>query len=693
MIRVNKSFSLYRTHPTKILWGAMILLLTFLMLRSGGIYPVVFSDEWSYSSYSRLLPLQEAALPSYLYLSLFRITNVCGDGFLDCARTLNNILITLTAPVIYAIARRVCSPWPAAITALLSVAGPFNTYAIYFMPEATYFAGFWMLTWFVLTQHTQSPARLGLLLGTLLGLLSLVKIHALFLLPGIACYGIYFQWRSGHKNWQARGAATLLLMGLAFSATKLMLGYLFAGKSGITLFGTLYSAQADTANHSKQYVDLAINAATNLTGHGMALALMFGLPITAMLTTRIRRSEESAPTEKLAAQDLVVYTSLVLIPLLVIVGYFTASVAGSGPYENLSRLHMRYYNFAFPLLILIAASQLRAVRGFQLDGSTTAVIVALIAGYGMWRLLPDFTPSMVDSPELRGLTLNPTVYHIIAAAGTIITITWIFNARRASQIFLFGLLPVMTLGGSWQVGAEVRNRQVIDAYDEAGLFAKRYLGPAVSSLAVVGPEPAALSRTLFHIDNANVKSVQHDVNAPLDFTTFPTGIDWLLLIGDYDLPVKHVNSMSMGKYMLVSMHKNYHVDMKQSYWPGVLTRTRGLSSPEAWGTWSIAREVQLEFASYLPSHFRISLDAQAFGPNINEEFQIIIGNEHHSFHLEREPKTVSFDFSAAANERIVRIIVPHPTAPMSLGINDDVRKLGIGLSQVHINPLNFDQIN
>lgn len=693
MARVNKTVSLYRVHPIQMLWGGMILLFTFLMLRNGGIYPVVFSDEWAYSSYSRLLPLQEAGVPSYLYLSLFRTTNVCGDGFLDCARTLNTILITLTVPVIYSIARRVCSPWPAVASALLSVAGPFNTYVIYFMPEAAYFAGFWMLTWILLNQSIQSPARLGLLLGSLLGLLSLVKIHALFLLPGVACYGIYYQWRLGHKSWQTTGAATALVTGMAFALTKLALGYLFAGRSGITLFGSIYSAQADTANHSKQYVDLAINALTNLTGHGMALALMFGLPIVAMITTLIRRGQKSAQTYELATQDLVVYSGLVFIPLLIIVSYFTASVAGSGPYENLSRLHMRYYNFAFPLLILIAASQLRAVRGFRLDGAATAAMVALVASYGLWRLLPDFAPSMVDSPELRGLTLHPIIYYPLSVIGITLTAAWVFNARRASQIFLFGLLPVMALGGSWQVGAEVRNRQVMDAYDEAGLFAKRFLGPAVSSLAVVGPEPAALLRTLFHIDNVKVKSIQHDVHAPPDIATLPSDIDWLLLIGDYDLPIEHSNSMSMGKYTLVATHKNYYVDMKQSSWPGVITRSRGLASPEAWGTWSIGREVKLEFAGYLPPSFRITLDAQAFGPNINEEFQIIIGTERHSFHLDRVPKTVSFDFSAAVKERIVRIIVPRPTSPMSIGINDDVREIGIGLSRIHINPLNLDKIN
>lgn len=693
MIRVSKSVLRPVLHPENMLWAGMVVLFMFLLLRSVGIYPVVFADEWSYSSYSRLLPLQEAGVPSYLYLTLFKVTSICGDGFLSCARTINSILIILAVPFIYAVARRLCGPWPAVVVALLSVAGPFNTYAIYFMPEVTYFVGFWLLSWAVLTKNTLSPIRLGLLYGALLGVLSLVKVHALFLLPGVACYGIYNHWRSGRNNWAASGAITVGYFGLSFVTVKLSIGYLLAGRSGVTFFGSLYSAQAGAVTQSKDYVELALNALTNLTGHVMALSLMFGLPIAVMLATRLRRSKTDAALSEFAVQDLVVYTGLVLVPLLAVVGYFTASVAGSGPYENLGRLHMRYYNFAFPLLLLVAASKLKDEGGFRRVGAMVAAMVALVAGYGLWGLLPNFSPSMVDSPELRGLTWNSLNYYLLGTVGIGVTLGWIFNARRAAQVFIFCAMPVMVATGSWYVSAEVRQRLVADAYDDAGLFAKQYLGPAASRLVVVGPEPAALLRTLFHIDNAKTTTLLRNVGSPLDFTALPADTDFLLLIGDYDLPNDAGNVISLGKYSLVSKTKNYQVDFRQSLWPGVLSRARGLSLPEAWGTWSIGREVMLEFANNLPSHFQVSIDAHAFGPNVGKDFIMSIDGEQHSFRLDSTPKTVTLNFSSGGGGRIVRITVPYPTAPRDIGVNDDSRELGIAFSQIRVYSSNSDEID
>ena len=84
----------------------------FLMLfRNMGLNPVVFADEWTYSLFSRLLEPSSSARPSYLYLWLFRGTNACGEGFLECARALNALLMALAAPVIYLVARRLLS-WP-----------------------------------------------------------------------------------------------------------------------------------------------------------------------------------------------------------------------------------------------------------------------------------------------------------------------------------------------------------------------------------------------------------------------------------------------------------------------------------------------------------------------------------------------------------------------------------------------------
>ena len=58
-----------------------------------------------------------------------------------------------------------------------------NVYTAYFMPESTYYFGFAVLSWIALTRGQWGWARRALATGAVLGLMSLVKVHALFLLP------------------------------------------------------------------------------------------------------------------------------------------------------------------------------------------------------------------------------------------------------------------------------------------------------------------------------------------------------------------------------------------------------------------------------------------------------------------------------------------------------------------------------
>ena len=72
------------------LFFAAIAIFVALLFRNSGLYPVV-ADEAIYSKASRLQPLADSGVPEYIYLAIYRLTNICGDGFLDCARILNAI--------------------------------------------------------------------------------------------------------------------------------------------------------------------------------------------------------------------------------------------------------------------------------------------------------------------------------------------------------------------------------------------------------------------------------------------------------------------------------------------------------------------------------------------------------------------------------------------------------------------------
>ena len=127
----------------------MLAVFVFLILRNVGLYPWIFSDEYSYSQASRLIKAAASNTPLYIYYYVYRVTRHAGTAFLDAARLLNALFLVGAAPFIYQVARKVTSKWIAVLVAMLSLLAPINTYTAYFMPEAMYFFVFWWMTWFI----------------------------------------------------------------------------------------------------------------------------------------------------------------------------------------------------------------------------------------------------------------------------------------------------------------------------------------------------------------------------------------------------------------------------------------------------------------------------------------------------------------------------------------------------------------
>jgi 4-amino-4-deoxy-L-arabinose transferase-like glycosyltransferase len=226
---------------------AMVAVFVFLQFRNAGLHPSIFADEWNYSMSSRLVKLSTVGTPLYVYMSLYRWTKHCGDAYLECARTLNALFFVAAAPLIYLTARRVASRPLALLVAMLSLLGSINTYTAYFMPEAMYFFVFWLLTWFAVGRRQSRPAWYGAGIGALLGILVLVKVNAVFLLPGLAAFVLY----NGARGRAARGWRTAMVtlgaMLVAAAVVRFGIGIVSAGTAGLNLLGTRYGSLANSS--------------------------------------------------------------------------------------------------------------------------------------------------------------------------------------------------------------------------------------------------------------------------------------------------------------------------------------------------------------------------------------------------------------------------------------------------------------
>lgn len=672
--------------------GLAIFVFFFLLFRNIGLYPTVFADEYTYSKLSRLLPLAESSIPGYLYLWLYSYTNYCGDGFLECAKLINNAFFVGAVPFIFLIARRVAGPYLSLAVSFLAIIGPISSYTAYFMPESFYFLSFWVLCWCLLNIKPQSGRCVWFAAGTIYGVSSLIKPHSIFFLPAVIIY-IAFVFFQGRPLFYRQFFIAFALFIAASMLTKFGVGYLLAGPAGLTIFGPLYGSIASSAASGvDKYIQLLSLAFENVNGHALALTLIYGLPLTLAATLafnslfRKAYSEREQNSQSARLERVAVLSLVVVLNMICVVALFTASVANSGPSETPYRLHMRYYNFALPLLYIVAAGVFS--KAITIGGNARyffGTVVAILGVFAVWTDLAPYTPSFIDSPEIRGLHVDHLYFLLVGGLLISALALWLVSQHYGLRLYLYIALPFFVAVSSFHVWSEQNNRLVQDVYDKAGIFTKQYLSNEdLSKTVIVGSDAAGLFRSLYYLDNAKAsfEIIPRDVD--YDLQKLPTGKDWVLVIGEHGLLGKPFYQVSMNGFSLVRASGEYFLDFKRGAWPGIVRKVSGLSTPELWGAWSQSDIVTLEFAGSLPSKFEIHLVASAFGPNVDKQLEVSVGD-----------RATNFSLSASAEKRIIRLDnpnrfnelrfkFPNATSPKALGLSGDERKLGVGFIEMKI---------
>jgi len=672
--------------------GLALAVFVMLVFRNAGLNPVVFADEWTYSSSARLIDIARSAIPSYLFLLLFESTSRCGAAFLECARLANVFFIIAAMPFIYLTARRYTSKGAALLVAMLAVLSPFNSYTAYFMPETLYFLAFWIFTWYALSPTAlRTPWRYGAGGGLILGLMMAVKFHAIFLLAGfVGCITLCALARSCCLRWTPAIKVLVAAVVTAF-ISRLVVGYAVAGAAGLSLTGNFYGGYASSALNWTTLLNLIQPTLVSLGNHFLALCILFTVPLASLLAQPRLTATPSRNSFTRDQLPLLLFTPAMLLALLCATALYTALAAGSGPYETTTRLHMRYYDFAFPLFYILAAAQLNKASdtGYsRIRVVAAALLVAGLAAFSLGEAAQHFEPSIVDNPELRGLMANPQVFFWLGLLGIVAVLCWAFQRNWGAKIFLFLFLPLAVASSSFYVSKELRNRMIADEYDRAGQFAKLYLGQQTSGLLIAGSAPAANFRALFHIDNPQATLVHLAPEAPLTGELIPPAIKWVLLIGQHELDVPALFQIDLGDYRLAKISVDDEIDFRDTSWPGSLKQVHGLSSSESFGRWSNAAVVELHFLSELNGAVQLTLSATAFGPNVGQPFTLRVGDQEQTFVLQTAEQEVSLRFNLSKPARDISIVVPQPTSPKMLGMSTDERLLGIAMHKLQIKQVN-----
>jgi phosphoglycerol transferase len=656
----------------------MLLGVVALVFRSIGVQPVVLADEYLYSKFSRLVPFAAATIPSYAYFGIFRLTSACGSGFLDCARVLNVAMFVAAVPFVLAVARDVLPRRTALVVALATLAGPANSYTAYFMPDATYWLGFWAFTWYLLRLRDTNALGPWCMAGVLHGVAALVKPHALLFLPAVVVYAVIAASRT-HERRLGRPLQCALALVIASLATKLAVGYAIAGASGLTLFGTLYGGIA-RSNMASQYGRLIALAVPVAIRHALIVMALFAVPVAAAVASLARPAASRRTLDD--GSRVALYALLVIANLIATTALFSAAT------DNASRIHLRYYDFAFPLLLMVGAAATdmdtiprRAWRALVATVPAAAIVWITAAG------LHGMRGNLVDCPEWAGLQAHPAWLAIVGVLGLVALVAWVATPRNGARLYTFVVVPLAVVVATVTINTALRQRLVPDAYDRAGQFARLYLPDgARGEVVVVGSQQGEIYRALFHLDSPGADFKIIADGAAYDTANAPEDRRWALVVGDHPLLGDPPFALPMQGFVLAQTGGPITLDFRLTSWPGIVESTSGLSYPESWGRWSSAAIVEIDFARPLPRRFALRFRGRAFGPNVGAEIRASAGGREASFTLGDAIEERRIVLDNPGHEKALKIAVPHPAAPRDLGMNADVRTIGLGFVDLAIVP-------
>ncbi|MDF4002849.1 hypothetical protein P3W33_05450 [Luteibacter sp. PPL552] len=517
-------------------WLAALALAAFLLIRNGGVVPFVFRDEYTYNVFTRLAPMAEAVVPNYLYFFVFGSTKLCGEGFMECVHGLDVAFFLGAAPFIYQTCRRVAPRFPSCWVTILVMVGPLNSYTVYFMPEAMYFFGFWIMAWVA----TNLDERAGVIdwagLGVVVGLMSLIKPHALFLLPALCIFAMYLYVRLQWKD-VVRAAVMAVILVTVTIGTKFAVGYQFAGRAGVTLFGNFYSGVASSSVAGLDHlVALGGYSLHSLLAHFLAIVLALGLSLGTAMGLAV--AGPWTPREKMPVHRVAVFTVLMVGSLVVIVSLFTGSLAMADPSEII-RLHQRYYDFSLPLCMICAAalaySPLQTISLPWRIAFTTILLVAF--GVIFTEKFQGFRPGILDGAWFDGLMTDSRCFGVVAYIMALCVVAWPFAPRVALTGLLYLGLPLSTVVSGFMVNRELDQHRGPTVYERAGWAARQFVPASErAGLVVICTVPAEGFRVLFNVDDANATFQIAPDTVAYEASKLPPGKSWVLSVGGRALP-------------------------------------------------------------------------------------------------------------------------------------------------------------
>jgi phosphoglycerol transferase len=642
-------------------------------------------DEYVYSMQSRKVPLTESEFPNFLYSWLYSSTNACGINFYSCNKNLNLVFFAGFVGLLFWLTFRFLNKWWALAIAMATALSPLSIFTSVFMPESMYF--FFALAslaalWWASRSATLSHYALA---GGLLGLTSLVKPHALFLIGSVVLYLIIIRW----SHWKA-----LVLQAGVYIASaiviKLLVGILLAGPNGFTLFGRGYTNSVNNftedltgaAAESLSASGPALSAATepslsflafvteSLVQFGWqsaALAMLALAPLLAVVaklkSSTISGKPEDPLSQSRELQRLGLLLVLSLATMVAVIAAFAAMVTLAGD-DHSNRILLRYYEFLVPALIVVAIAMVGEgdkgkVSWIRYAG---AILVLALGAVGLSWTAP--ASEMIADSSFRfsftGLAeWTPWFLALAAVAGLTAFV------KGSIARFALGLIVLTSMAFTGHTGQDRLYNQAgfLSPIDSAGIFARDYLAQEEgSTIFYAGVNKQLTLASIFWVDKPGV---QYGLFAPgqqVNAADLPEGTKWVVLVSGLDLAAEQLYQVTGQGFTVARVGAATEHRFDQNMLNSPLENVDGIVSASQQGAVNSSPEVTLRFREALAAQSKLSLSIVPSESAIGQVTTFTLGDSTLEVVFEQAGVLANLDLEFGNSASQTELVIGTPSA-------------------------------
>ena len=499
----------------------------FLTARLVGVNVSVLIDEYSYVLDSHYRALTEAYYPNYLFQLVYSSTKQCGPEFYSCARSLNALFVIAGAIFLYLLAKYISGKkWLGAVAAIAAILGSFGTYTAYFMPEAVFnfpmILFYWALIRFGKTDNLLAWAGFG----TILGIASLAKPHAFFVVPALVIF-IFFWTRATKDKYFFAAISRIGLFGIALLATKFGVGYLIAGDKALSIFGS-YGGAISTGEAVA--TTLGTNTLMNVPGTAWGQTLMITMILGVALPVAILGFLEIFKKNTLGAEANRVraVVGISLLNMMAVVAVFEA-------WQSLTTwIHTRYYSYLIPLAIvaLIEAYSRSSVESKALFKRVVVGIFLALSSVALFTAAIPYGANWIDAPDFRAHIDNPIPSSIFILASIGLAIAWFWETKKVMAVAIFITVASFILSGSY-ISTFLQNYFGNDSsFDHLGRVLSDYLPQEeLDRTVLVGDKNTSMQRALFSARTGAATPFLVP-STGLDISELDPSVMWVVRVGE-----------------------------------------------------------------------------------------------------------------------------------------------------------------